>query len=63
MHLDPNFGLTYKQIEEDGFTIDAKVDCKLTTDTAEAITKSIGTGMIGFADVFKNLNPTTFTYA
>ena len=57
MHLDPKFGLTYIQIEEDGFTIDAKVDCNLTTDTAEAITKSIGTGMIGFADVYKNLNP------
>lgn len=57
MHLDPNFGLTYRQIELDGFVIDAKVDCKLTNDTAEAITKSIGTGMIGFADVYKRLNP------
>lgn len=57
MHLDPNFGFTYKQIEEDGFIITKKVDCKLISDTAEAITKSIGTAMIGFADVYKDLKP------
>lgn len=57
MHLSFEFGLTYKEIEQDGFKIDKKIDCHLTSDTAEAITKSIGTAMIGFADVFNELNP------
>lgn len=57
MHLSPEFGLTYKQIEEDGYTIDAKVEMLLSSDTEEGITKSIGLGMIGFADVFKNHTP------
>ena len=56
-HLSPEFGLTYKQIETDGFTIDAKVEMLLSSDTPEGITKSMGLGMIGYADAFKQLNP------
>ena len=56
-HLSPEFGLTYKQIEADGYTIDAKVEMLLSSDTAEGITKSMGLGMIGFADAFKRLQP------
>lgn len=56
-HLSPEFGLTYKQIENDGFTIDAKVEMLLSSDTPEGITKSMGLGMIGYADAFKQLNP------
>ncbi len=57
MHLLPDFGLTYKEIEDDGFTIDQKIDSKQNLDTAEAITKSIGTTMIGFADAYQALSP------
>ena len=57
MHLAPEFGLTYRQIEADGFRIDAKVDMLLSSDTAVAITKSIGVGVIGFADAFERLKP------
>ena len=56
-HLSPEFGLTYKQIEADGYTIDAKVEMLLSSDTAEGITKSMGLGMIGYADAFKQLQP------
>lgn len=56
-HLSPEFGLTYKQIEADGFTIDAKVEMLLSSDTPEGVTKSMGLGMIGYADAFKKLNP------
>jgi len=56
-HLSPEFGLTYKQIEEDGLKIDAKVEMLLSSDTAEGITKSMGLGMIGYADAFGNLLP------
>ena len=57
MHLAPEFGLTYKVIEEDGFVIDAKVEMLLASDTAVGITKSIGLGVIGFADVLEDLKP------
>lgn len=56
-HLSPEFGLTYKQIEQDGINIDAKVEMLLSSDTAEGIVKSMGIGMIGFADALKNLSP------
>jgi GDP/UDP-N,N'-diacetylbacillosamine 2-epimerase (hydrolysing) len=57
MHLSPEFGLTYKEIEKDGFTIDEKVEMLLSSDTDSGITKSTGLGMIGFADSFNRLKP------
>ena len=56
-HLSPEFGLTYKLIEEDGLKISAKVEMLLSSDTSEGIVKSMGLGMIGFADALKNLQP------
>lgn len=56
-HLSPEFGLTYRQIELDGYKIDAKVEMLLSSDTAEGITKSMGLGMIGYADALKRLSP------
>lgn len=57
MHLSPEFGLTYREIEKDGFQVNAKVEMLLSSDTPVGITKSIGLGMIGFADVFEQLQP------
>ncbi len=57
MHLSPEFGLTYKQIEKDGFSIDEKVEMLVSSDTPSAIAKSIGLGTISFADTFSRLNP------
>ena len=57
MHLSPEFGLTYKTIEKDGFRIDGKVEMLLSSDTPVGITKSIGIGVIGFADVIALLKP------
>ncbi len=57
MHLSPDFGLTYKIIEQDGFHIDAKVEMLLSSDTPIGITKSIGLGVIGFADALDRLKP------
>ena len=44
MHLSPEFGLTYKEIEADGYQIDSKVEMLLSADTPTAITKSMGLG-------------------
>lgn len=57
MHLSPEFGLTYKEIEKDGFTITKKIEMLLSSDNQEGIVKSIGLGAIGFADAFKELRP------
>src|SRR3970282_2082779 len=57
IHLSPEFGLTYKQIEADGFAIDAKVEMLLSSDSPVGIAKSMGLGVIGFADALDRLRP------
>lgn len=57
MHLSPEFGLTYREIEKDGFHIDKKVEMLLSSDTANATVKSVGLGTIGFADAYEDLQP------
>lgn len=57
MHLSPEFGETYKQIEVDGFKIDEKLEMLLSSDTATGVVKSMGLAMIGFADAFERLQP------
>jgi UDP-N-acetylglucosamine 2-epimerase (non-hydrolysing)/GDP/UDP-N,N'-diacetylbacillosamine 2-epimerase (hydrolysing) len=52
MHLSPEFGLTVKGIEEDGFPIAERVEMLLSSDTPSAIAKSMGIGTIGFAQAF-----------
>jgi len=57
MHLSPEFGLTYTQIEKDGFKIDKKIEMLLSSDTPVGISKSMGLGMIGFAEAYADLQP------
>ena len=57
MHISPEFGNTYRQIEQDGFKIDKKVEMLLSSDSEVGITKSMGLGLIGFADAIDNLKP------
>lgn len=57
MHLSPEFGSTYREIEQASFKIDAKVEMLLCADTASAVTKSMGLGLIGYADAYTRLVP------
>lgn len=57
MHLSAEFGMTYEQIEKDGFDIDKKVEMLLSSDTPVGISKSMGLGMVGFADAYAELKP------
>ncbi|MFN7119119.1 MAG: UDP-N-acetylglucosamine 2-epimerase [Saprospiraceae bacterium] len=57
MHLSPEFGLTYKTIEDSGFQIAKKVEILLSSDTPVGIAKSMGLGLIAFAEAFTELNP------
>lgn len=57
MHLSADFGLTYRDIKQDRFHIDGKIDIALDSDTPVAISKSIALAISGFAKAYKNLNP------
>jgi UDP-N-acetylglucosamine 2-epimerase (non-hydrolysing)/GDP/UDP-N,N'-diacetylbacillosamine 2-epimerase (hydrolysing) len=57
MHLSPEFGLTVKAIEADGCKIGERIEMLLSSDTPEGIVKSIGLGIIGFAQAFAHFQP------
>jgi GDP/UDP-N,N'-diacetylbacillosamine 2-epimerase (hydrolysing) len=57
MHLSSEFGLTYQEIEKDGYPITSKIEMLLSSDTPVGITKSMGLAMIGFADYFATYQP------
>jgi GDP/UDP-N,N'-diacetylbacillosamine 2-epimerase (hydrolysing) len=57
MHLSPEFGLTFREVEEAGFRIDTKVEMLVSADTSTAVTKSMGLGLIGYADAYDRLSP------
>lgn len=57
MHLSPEFGLTYKEIEADGFTIDKKVPMPKLADTSNGVVKSMAVELSGIADAYEELRP------
>lgn len=57
MHLSPEFGMTVKEIEGDGFKVDRKVEMLLSSDTAVGTVKSMGLASIGLADAYAGLSP------
>lgn len=56
-HLSPAHGLTYRDIEADGFRIACKVDLVLGDDSVVGVTKALGRATIGFADALAGLRP------
>ena len=56
-HLSSEYGLTYKEIEQDGFNIDEKVAILLDTDSAQGIAKSMGLALISFPATLERLAP------
>jgi UDP-N-acetylglucosamine 2-epimerase (non-hydrolysing)/GDP/UDP-N,N'-diacetylbacillosamine 2-epimerase (hydrolysing) len=57
MHLTTEFGFTYRRIEQEGFPVTARVESSQRGDDVASVTKSIGYGVIGFADVLQRLRP------
>jgi len=57
MHLASESGSTWQQIEKDGFPITARVEMLEHGDDAVAVTKSVGRGVIGFAEAFQQHRP------
>lgn len=56
MHLSPEFGLTYKEIEKE-FRIDKKIEMLLSSDTPVGISKSMGLAQISFAEAYEEMKP------
>ncbi|QJT28127.1 UDP-N-acetylglucosamine 2-epimerase (hydrolyzing) [Aeromonas media] len=56
-HLSPEFGLTSKQIEGDGFTVNKMIEVLLSSDTPVGVSKSMGLAQISFAEAFDELKP------
>lgn len=57
MHLLPEFGLTVKEIEKDGFKIDAKVPMIVKGDKKASMAMSIGVGIVGLTRAIEALDP------
>jgi UDP-hydrolysing UDP-N-acetyl-D-glucosamine 2-epimerase len=56
-HLSPEFGLTYQEIEKDGFRIDDRIEILLSSDSVVGTAKSMGLAVLGFADSLAHLQP------
>ncbi|WP_141048483.1 UDP-N-acetylglucosamine 2-epimerase [Aliarcobacter cryaerophilus] len=56
MHLSPEFGLTYKEIEKE-FSVNKKIEMLLSSDTAIGISKSMGLAQISFSEAYEELKP------
>ena len=56
-HLSAEFGFTAQEIIDDGFTISRKIEILLSSDTPVGITKSLGLGVLSFADALSELKP------
>ena len=56
-HLSPEFGQTYREIEADGFVIDERVEMLISSDSSVGVAKSMGLGVIGFAESIERLDP------
>lgn len=56
-HLSADFGLTYQEIEQDGFSIDEKIAILSDQDTPVAVSKAMGQAISGFADYFQRRRP------
>lgn len=56
-HLSPEFGLTYQEIESDGYAIDEKVEVVMSSDSPVGICKSMGLGLISYSEAYSRLKP------
>jgi UDP-hydrolysing UDP-N-acetyl-D-glucosamine 2-epimerase len=56
-HLSPEFGLTIREIEKDGFSIDGRVECLLSSDTDVGMAKTIGVATLSLADLLGTMRP------
>ena len=56
-HLSPEFGNTVQEIVKDGFQIDARIECLLSSDTDVGMAKTIGVATLSLADTLGQMRP------
>jgi UDP-N-acetylglucosamine 2-epimerase (non-hydrolysing)/GDP/UDP-N,N'-diacetylbacillosamine 2-epimerase (hydrolysing) len=56
-HLSPEFGSTLREIERDGFPIQARIECLLSSDSDTGMAKTIGVAILGLADALTAWRP------
>ena len=56
MHLSPEFGSTYKEIEKE-FKIDRKIEILLSSDSSIGVSKAMGLANISFSETFQESKP------
>lgn len=56
-HLSPEFGTTIKDIERQGFTVDERVECLLSSDADTGMARTIGLATLSLTDVLDRLRP------
>src|ERR1700720_1443631 len=56
-HLSPEFGNTVQEIEKDGFRIDARIECLLSSNSDVGMAKTIGVATLSLADIFGEMRP------
>lgn len=57
MHLSKKDGLTYKELEDNGFTITDKVTLSLDDNSPEGNANALGEAIIGFTQTLKKFQP------
>jgi len=57
MHLAPGFGMTVDRFAADGFPVSKQIDMLLDSDSVQAVSKSLGLAVIGFAEAYEQLQP------
>ena len=56
-HLSPEFGTTIDEIRNDGFRLDAAIECLLSSDSDVGMAKTIGLATLGLADALGTMRP------
>jgi UDP-hydrolysing UDP-N-acetyl-D-glucosamine 2-epimerase len=56
-HLSPEFGNTVQEIEKDGFKIESRIECLLSSDSDIGMAKTIGVATLSLADLFGKMRP------
>lgn len=56
-HLSPEFGYTIHEIERDGFTVSARIECLLSSDSDVGMAKTIGVATLSLADLLGQMRP------
>ena len=56
-HLSPEFGCTVQEIEKDGFHVDARIECLISSDSDVGMAKTIGVATLSLADCLGQMRP------